>query len=196
MDVTERQISLHLRLLRSAWPVNVPAVLDPQNYDSVHPVIDLVDHSVVASASGIQPGKFSYQRLPGAARRLGNWPQNRFQCSRPDLVRKLIQVTKALRCDLNLIHNRRLHVIAQAHPLTTRGLLARPPERGHQLGIPKDLDRFFHRLQVVRTQQDERGPAVARHHDACMLPLDPIGKLRQMGLGLRKWNGVTHWSEV
>lgn len=160
-------------------------MLDPQNHDGVRLVVDLVDHPVVASAGGVHPSKLPYQGLPDTTRCFGDWPDDRLERGRPDLARQPVQVAEPFRRDLDLMHARRLHMIAQAQPLTTRGLLARLLKRGNQFGVPQDLDRLLHRLQVVRTQQDERRPAVTSDHDARVLPLDPVGKLRQVGFRFR-----------
>ena len=83
-------------------------------------------------------------------------------------------MTETLGCDLDLLHPSASEVVAQTQPLSFSGLCARAPHGLHNLVISEDLECLFERLEVVRTEQHERGAAVTGDENAFMLALDSI----------------------
>jgi len=72
------------------------------------------------------------------------------------------------------------------------GVSARSSERLHQIVVLEDVESLFERLEVVRTQQDERRSSITSDQDTVVLSLHPVGEFKKVGLDFRERKCVTH----
>jgi hypothetical protein len=92
------------------------------------------------------------------------------------LLGESIEMAEILSRDLDLVHPATSDVIPETHPLAVLNIPARTPKRLHQIVVVEDVQGFLEGLEVVGTQEDERGPPVARDQDTVVLTLNPIGE--------------------
>jgi len=153
---------------------------------------DLVDDAVAATSRRPETLEISDERLAEPVRVVSDRTENGFQCSVPYLLRKSVEMTETLSRGLNLVHPATSDVVLKTQPLAFLSVLARTPERLHELIVFEDVERFLKGFEVVRAQQDERGSSVAGDQDTVVLAFDPVGKFRKVGLDFRERNCVTH----
>lgn len=104
---------------------------------------DLVDDAVVATSRRPETLKFTNERLAEPVRVLSNRSDNGLQCSVAHLVRELVEMTKTLGCDLDLVHPPTSNVILETQPLTLLSVSARPSKGLHQIVVSEDVEGFF-----------------------------------------------------
>jgi hypothetical protein len=86
-----------------ASPVSAPTVLRTVDEDDTSGLVDLVDDSELASASGVQALKLSPELLARSLRILGDRAKDGLENRGSDLVGEAVEMPEALRCYLNLI---------------------------------------------------------------------------------------------
>ena len=179
----------------SAASVDVPAVLNSMHQDGPRLVVDLVHDSVVAATCRPQPDEFAHQCLANPSRLLGKGTEHQRDGGVASLARQPIEMSQTFSRGLDLEQPSACEVIAESHTLTTSCLTTRSRDRRRELRIAQDVKGLFERLQVVRTDQHERGSAVAGDEDSVMVLLDSVGELRQVALGIGERHSLTHRSE-
>ena len=140
---------------------------------------DLQHDAIAATPRGPETLEFTNQRYAGTARILSDRAEDGFQSSVPYFLRALVEMTKTLSRDLDLVHPAASDVILEPHTLALLSVPARPSKRLHQIVVHEDVQGFFKGLEIVGTQQDERGSPIASDQDAVVLPLNPVGDLRE-----------------
>jgi hypothetical protein len=153
---------------------------------------DLIDDVIVAAPRRPKAVEFTDQWLAEPTRVAGDRSEDGLQRSVPYLLREPVEMTETLSRDLDLVHDATSDVVSERQPLALLSVPARPPQRPHELVVFEDVEALFKGLEVVRAQEDERGPSIAGYQNAIVLTLDPVGQLREMGFDFREWKRVTH----
>jgi len=176
----------------STRPVHVPAVLHAVDQNNLLVFEDLVDDSVVATSRRPQALEFTDQRFAEPVRVLSDRTEDRLQGSVAHLLRESVEMAETLSRDLDLVHPATSDVILETNPLALLSVPARTPKRLHKLIVLENIEGFLERLEVVRTQQDERRSSVPGDQNTVVLALHPVGEFGKVGLDFRERNCVAH----
>ena len=104
----------------------------------VRSLVDLEDHLELTSSSRVQPLKLAPEGLPGSLRVLGDRPEDRSDDGQSNLRWKPVEVTEALRRDLDLVHE--LDVVLEPNRLAFRRLAPGGADGPEERLVLQDLD--------------------------------------------------------
>jgi hypothetical protein len=153
---------------------------------------NLIDDAIVATSRRPQALEFTDQRLAEPVGVLCDWTEDWLERGMAHLLRKFVEMAETLSRDLDLVHAATSDVILETEPLALFSVPARTPKWLHQIVIFEDVEGFFEGLEVVGTQEDERGATVASDQDTVVLAFHPVGEFGKVGLDFRERNRVTH----
>jgi len=106
----------HGLVVTSALPVDGSPVLDPVDDHNLGVIIDCVDDSVVAAASGVETGEFTDQSLARSLRVFPDRSRKSDECRVADLCWECGQLPETLRGDSDVIHRIRYLAVEGFRP--------------------------------------------------------------------------------
>jgi len=145
------------------------------HHDDVGRLVDLEDDPKVSAPRRAKAFELSAKSFTRSLRVLGDRSEDRLEHGRPDLLGKMVQVSKAFGGDLDL--ERQLPVVLEGETFPVCSFTSGPAERLEELRILEDLDGLLERLELVRAQQHGGRPSVAREDEPFMLADDLIDEL-------------------
>lgn len=169
--------------------------------DSVHGhdagrIVDAVDDPVVTPTSGEQADELSDEGLAESAGILPDRSPHGGKGGITDLFWKLVEVAETFRGDPDLVrHSGAGSGGRQREQFAACGLGARSGEGCDEVRIAQYVQGLLEGLEIVGAHEHERRSSIAGHQDPLVLTLDALGKLGQVGLGLRERQRVFHRSQ-
>lgn len=107
-------------------------------------IINLVHDPIIAPAGGPQSREFTHEGLAYPVWSRLEATEHQLDRRRTDLLRETVEVTQALRSDLDLVHeDPPLHLVAKTQTLSLGSLLLRTTHRCDQGTVTQDVHRLL-----------------------------------------------------